>query len=54
MELARSYWTAVQGIPYKVYATELTLAGVSLPSLVLWVATYVLFWAALYAWYGTR
>jgi hypothetical protein len=27
---------AVQGIPYKVYATELTLAGVSLPTLLLW------------------
>lgn len=27
---------AFQGIPYKVYATELTLAGVSLPVLLLW------------------
>lgn len=27
---------AFQGIPYKVYATQLTLAGVSLPMLLLW------------------
>ncbi len=27
---------AFQGVPYKVYATELTLAGVSLPVLLLW------------------
>jgi hypothetical protein len=27
---------AFQGIPYKVYATQLTLAGVSLPVLLLW------------------
>ena len=27
---------AFQGIPYKVYATELTLAGVSLPVILLW------------------
>jgi hypothetical protein len=27
---------AFEGIPYKVYATELTLAGVSLPVLLLW------------------
>jgi hypothetical protein len=27
---------AFEGIPYKVYATELTLAGVSLPILLLW------------------
>src|SRR5260370_27418171 len=27
---------ALEGIPYKVYATQLTLAGVSLPVLLLW------------------
>ena len=27
---------AFQGIPYKVYATELTLAGVSVPVILLW------------------
>jgi hypothetical protein len=79
---------AFQGIPYKVYATQLTLTGVSLPVILLWtipsralrlvpvaaaagaggrilqsslrrhfglwVAGYVLFWVAFYAWYWSR
>ena len=30
------FLAAFQGIPYKVYATQLTLAGISLPVLLLW------------------
>jgi hypothetical protein len=47
---------ATQGIPYKVYATELTLAGARYIQRYfrLWVVAYALFWLAFYAWYWTR